>query len=1086
MDCGDIMLNLCLGNEIEGGTANLYLRLLGPNFDVVPLLGPRSPAQFEVRENELLACGTWQACRFTVRLSLAASMPVWFWHIELENCSDQPIQYDLIYAQDLGLAHYDFIRTNEFFCSHYLDHTALTHAARGHVLATRQNLSVDGNNPWTVLGSLGCATSYATDALQVYGLETRAGLLARGLKLGLPGQRHQHEHALIAVQDAVLALAPGETARRGFFGRFVPHHPSATGVDDLRLVDELLDLPEAQIQSRATLAAAVTSNATLFSHAPLFAVTPLGNTEIARYFGTRHDEEYDHGQLLAFFTADNAHVVLKSKELQVLRPHAQILRSGYSLVPDEASLTTTIWMAGGFNSLLTQGHVAINRLLSSARSYLSLFRAHGQRIFVESATGWELLDVPSAFVMTHDAGRWIYQQGETAISITTTALTTAHRIELRIDILNGAPRRFLLSHHVALNDDDGAAAQPVHTSRVDDEIQVSAAPDSEVGRRFPTGYFSLTRVAGAALECVGGDELLFTDGHSRAQPYLCLVTAPAREFTLAIEGHLIASTTADTGAARLQTALRLALPAAGAAATEIARWSTVLPWFVDNALVHYLAPRGLEQFTGGGWGSRDICQGPLEMLLALGQWTAARDLLTRVFEAQNSHGDWPQWFTFFARERLLRAGDSHGDIIFWPLLGLARYLESAEDAQFLDEVLPFFHAEEEAEHVTVWAHVERALHAIDTQMIAGTALVAYGHGDWNDSMQPADPAFRDRLCSSWTVTLHYQALTRLSAALERFGQSARAAPLVATAARVREAFQRLLVVDGLIAGYAHFEPSGEIEYLLHPRDKKTSLRYSLLPMPHALLTNLLDPKAASDHFDCITQHLLAADGARLFDQPMQYRGGPQQLFQRAETAAFFGREIGLMYTHAHLRYVEALAHCGRVEAFFTELNKVNPVGICERIKAATRRQANCYYSSSDAAFSDRYTAFTDYAQVSAGEIPLDGGWRVYSSGPGLTVSLVLRCLLGLQVAKTLLRFDPVLPKALDGLEAELELVGRQSLVRYTVEANGVGPLEVMLNGVSLPFQRLSNPYRVGGVAITLDTIVPHLRVGLNHWSITLA
>lgn len=474
------------------------------------------------------------------------------------------------------------------------------------------------------------------------------------------------------------------------------------------------------------------------------------------------------------------------------------------------------------------------------------------------------------------------------------------------------------------------------------------------------------------------------------------------------------------------------------------------------------------------------------MLLALGQWTAARDLLTRVFEAQNSHGDWPQWFTFFARERLLRAGDSHGDIIFWPLLGLARYLESAEDAQFLDELLPFFHAEEEAEHVTVWAHVERALHAIDTQMIAGTALVAYGHGDWNDSMQPADPAFRDRLCSSWTVTLHYQALTRLSAALERFGQSARAAPLVATAARVREAFQRLLVVDGLIAGYAHFEPSGEIEYLLHPRDKKTGLRYSLLPMPHALLTNLLDPKAASDHFDCITQHLLAADGARLFDQPMQYRGGPQQLFQRAETSAFFGREIGLMYTHAHLRYVEALAHCGRVEAFFTELNKVNPVGVCERIKAATRRQANCYYSSSDAAFSDRYTAFTDYAQVSAGEIPLDGGWRVYSSGPGLTVSLVLRSLLGLQVARTLLRFDPVLPKALDGLEAELELVGRQSLVRYTVEANGVGPLEVMLNGVSLPFQRLSNPYRVGGVAITLDTIVPHLRVGLNHWSITLA
>jgi len=40
-------------------------------------------------------------------------------------------------------------------------------------------------------------------------------------------------------------------------------------------------------------------------------------------------------------------------------------------------------------------------------------------------------------------------------------------------------------------------------------------------------------------------------------------------------------------------------------------------------------------------------------------------------------------------------------------------------------------------------------------------------------------------------------------------------------------------------------------------------------------------------------------------------------FQRAESAAFFGREIALMYTHAHLRYAEALARFVTPRVFST-------------------------------------------------------------------------------------------------------------------------------------------------------------------------
>jgi len=64
----------------------------------------------------------------------------------------------------------------------------------------------------------------------------------------------------------------------------------------------------------------------------------------------------------------------------------------------------------------------------------------------------------------------------------------------------------------------------------------------------------------------------------------------------------------------------------------------------------------------------------VELLLALGRFEPVRDLLLRVFRTQNPDGDWPQWFMFFERERAIRPGDSHGDIVFWPLLALSQYL----------------------------------------------------------------------------------------------------------------------------------------------------------------------------------------------------------------------------------------------------------------------------------------------------------------------------------------------------------------------------------------------------------------------------
>ena len=193
----------------------------------------------------------------------------------------------------------------------------------------------------------------------------------------------------------------------------------------------------------------------------------------------------------------------------------------------------------------------------------------------------------------------------------------------------------------------------------------------------------------------------------------------------------------------------------------------ILPWFAQNAWVHYLAPRGLEQYSGGGWGTRDVCQGPVEMLLALERVAPIRDLLLRVLRQQNPDGDWPQWFMFFERERNIRPGDSHGDIVFWPLLVLAQYLIASGDAGILEEQVRFFDARgpDQGENATVWQHVLRALDLTRKRVIPGTALAAYGHGDWNDSLQPVDENMRSSCAAAWTVTLQYQTLRTLATAL---------------------------------------------------------------------------------------------------------------------------------------------------------------------------------------------------------------------------------------------------------------------------------------------------------------------------------
>ena len=161
-----------------------------------------------------------------------------------------------------------------------------------------------------------------------------------------------------------------------------------------------------------------------------------------------------------------------------------------------------------------------------------------------------------------------------------------------------------------------------------------------------------------------------------------------------------------------------------------------------------------------------------------------------------------------------------------------------------------------------------------------------------------------------------------------------------------------------------------------------------------MLGGLVDEDETVAQLAAIDASLAFPDGLRLMDRPVIYAGGPETLFKRAESSSFFGREIGLMYVHAHLRQSEVLARLGAADALWQAIALANPIRVTEILGQAGLRQRNTYFSSSDAAFADRYAASSNWGALAAGKVAVDGGWRTYSSGPGIFTRLLVQLSLG--------------------------------------------------------------------------------------------
>ena len=1094
----------------------------------------------------------------------------WAWHVTVANTGEAAREIDLVHTHDVALATPGALRANELYVSQYLDLTPLAHEG-GIALAVRQNQPQAGSHPWCVLACDRRITHWATDALDLHGVgprspqdRTQPGSALDG---DLPARRLQHEHTLVALQTEPMVLAAGESASVTFAGLVLDDHPDATGPGDLAHVRTALTRA-AETAAAAFARATETAGAALAARADggpdalpdggpdgpdgtpglpaplsLYALgrelltRDLTDTELEGFWpGTRQVVEHDTDeQVLSYFLTaagepggtGDIHVVTRAKELGVLRPHGTILRSGDAAAPDPAGLTVTAWMTGSPLSYLTRGHATTGRVLTTVRGYLNLHRAYGLRLFVEVDGHLRLLDLPSAFAMTLDGAHWVYAFDPSGtdpggvVEVRTMVPAHERRASVQVDVVGGPARRVLVALHLAGPQDPAPLAPGavrVETGPQEPDAVVVRVPDVA----SPDGPgVALTVRASRAVQ-TSDDGVLFADGVGRDGGVVTLdVPADAEQglrldLSVEREGAAELAAAAASGEAALDgeaahdgeawwhrmTGFRLDGPG------EVEALGVSLPWLVRDALVHHLSPRGLEQYTGGAWGTRDVTQGPLELLLALDRLHDARLLLRQVFAAQNTDGSWPQAFGFLPGDEHFRHEPPHGDVVHWPVLALGRYLLASGDAEILTDEVPWYvapaaqgaaqgaaegPAEGEAAAPTgraapstVLDHVLRAIDRARAGFLPGTHLVSYGHGDWNDSLQPADPTMTRTMTSAWTVTLHHQALTALADGLGAPDAAEElqelAGLLRAEAVEIAADLHRHLLVDGELAGYALLAaatPQDERvvgpRLLVHPRDDETGLRHGALQMIHALGAELFDTEQAAHHIALLREHLSGADGVRLFDRPPGYHGGLMHHFQRAETATFVGREIGLMYIHAHLRWIEALALWGDAESAWHAIQQVLPAATPAVVPGARRRQANAYASSSDAAVADRAEFAERYAEVLTGEVGFEGGWRVYSSGPGVLLRVLTHSVIGVRRRGSSVVIDPVLPARLDGLRAEVPLDGGLLRLRFRVGSRGHGPDDLRLGGHALEGVRVPNPYRPGGLSVRLADLAEALR-----------
>lgn len=1077
---GNIMLNLFETPRLEGAISNIYLRELdkGKIIAVTPLLTGGCNTTFsESIEGNIIWSTKTENFIANVTLSLSEEPAnIYYYSVNVKNIRNNAITFDLIYGQDLSLSDAGATKTNESYASQYLDHKIFNLDNYGYIVSSRQNLPQSCGNPLLQLGSFSPVVSYSTDGYQFFEKQykfTHQPIITTHTELA--NENYQYEMAFVALQLKAVTLISEESSDHVFYGYYVSNQPEA----NIEQPINIKNIVDAYYKPN-------NDNATVIDTRPQFAFDAkpisgqnLDKKALAIFFpGEKHFEEEENGELLSFFQQDGRrYITLADKERYQERATGHIISSGNNLNFKNSIMNSTHFIYGVFNSHITLGNTSFNKLLGTNRHFLNFFKSSGQRIQVKLKGEYRLLAMPSAYEVGVNFSRWVYQLPEGVIDISAVASHNEPIVQLDIQTKGfETPLEIIVSHQLIMGNQEEESIIQVSASETKNSLLINSANNPNE----PT--FSLT------FSPEFNDIEQYADPISGSVEYLMLKGLVADHASIVFGGKnnqvdtlgkwLKFDDEVNAYEAQQRALLNHFDIQFSAQPQQAKKLNHTLHWFTHNALVHYSSPHGIEQPSGAAWGTRDVSQGPVEFFMALGRYTEVQHILCEIYSHQYLEtGNWPQWF-MFDNYAHIQQQDSHGDVVVWPLKALSDYLLATNDTDILNTELPYtciadnfgFTTKKE----TLLQHVNRQIEHIITHLVPGTSLSSYGDGDWDDTLQPANHSLRKNMVSGWTIPLTLQTFKLITKALEGKSQFTDLLTKIDSLSVKMEAdYHKYLIKDGVISGFIHFD-NDEVEYLLHPSDKKTNIKYRLLPANRSIISESFDKEMAEKHMKIILDNLLYPDGVRLMDKTAQYKAGRQSYFKRAELAANLGREIGLQYCHAHIRFIEALCKMGMAQELYENIFKITPVGIKESVPNAELRQANSYFSSSDAKFNDRYQAYENFEQLKAGKVAAKGGWRIYSSGPGIYINQIISNVLGLRYQFGDLILDPVISKHFGNVSLNYQLYGKSVVINIYPNEGEYTPKRVMLNNQPLSLILQNNPYRTGGGLIKKSDVIANL------------
>ena len=1071
---GNIMINMFNGTYKEGSLNNIYLRIYKEGkIKISPLLGIKSNSTISYNEYSIVFKGNAYNINYKVTLTISSNN-IWFYNVDLYG---ENVEIDILYCQDVAIANKGAVLSNELYTSQYIDHKALEKQG-SYVLCSRQNQDQNGKFPYLEQGCINMKIiSYLTDGMQFFSKEYKETNTPYLINKDFPKENYQYELSYIGLQSEKTIINGHKNII--FYGLFKEDYKEP--IKELKFDKEILNaLNESEITKENYNEVNKISLKDEFTGT--FVSEDFTIEEIKSIYNRRKFEEYDeHNNLLSFFTNKHTHVVLKQKEVYCERPHGNIIITGISKENLNSNvMSSTNYMYGVFNSQVVIDNTNLNKMLSVNRGLLNVLKNSGQRIYMKINGEFKLLTLPYIYEMGLNFSKWYYKINEDIVEIKVYSCFNSQKITLEVNSKNNIEYEFLISNQIVMGENEHNHNFNVVVNN--HKIRITPEEGSFLKNTYSNIYYEF--IFSNCQFTLLDDGVFFKDELVKDKSLL-VFKLKSSKFNLSIVGscncneyieeHNVFNEENNKFNEFYKDLLNgFYLEDHNNSKYNVDKLNEIIYFYAHNAMIHFASPHGLEQSGGAAWGTRDVCQGPIELFLSTNNYNIVREIILKIYSNQfKETGEWPQWFMFDKYN--MQQNDSHGDIVFWPIKVISDYVLITGDKSIFNEEVSYKSSIDFSitNKEKIIQHIEKAIESIKNRFMENTYLISYEGGDWDDTLQPVNNNLKQKLVSTWTMALAYESISKLYKVIPNEYLKKQ---LYEMYTGIERDFIRYAIKNKVISGFVYL--NNNVEYIIHPLDLKTKINYRLLPLVRSIISELVDLKQAEINEHIIKEYLTFSDGVRLMDKTPIYSGGVSEIFKRAEQASNVGREISLQYVHAHIRYIESMCKLGKENIVWDSLFKINPILIKDNVSNAEYRQSNCYFSSSDGDFKTRYDFQNNFNKLEDKQVKVKGGWRIYSSGPGIFINQLISNILGIRELEDKIIFDPVIPKELNNLCFNYKILNKNVKITYKIRENKQLK-NIILNEESLSINYEVNKYKNNIKSVNKTILKNKLKDSLN-------